>query len=83
MLPQKETQILNTKFQPIKNSSRTYQFIFVSQLDKNNPIDPGPCTKAVHGQIKLVQDRLGKDRVIICVEESDGLIWKSFDGTFN
>ncbi|XP_028393585.1 uncharacterized protein LOC114517928 [Dendronephthya gigantea] len=50
-------------------------------LDKKNPIDPGQCDQSNHGEIKLVQDRLGADRVLICTEETTEFLWQTIDGS--
>ncbi|CAB4031341.1 Hypothetical predicted protein [Paramuricea clavata] len=50
-------------------------------LDKKNPIDPGQCDTSNHGEIKLVQDRLGADRVLMCTKENPTFLWKTIDGT--
>lgn len=53
------------------------------QLNEKNPNDPGKCNSSNHGRMKLVRDRNGDERTIICnKDESNSYLWKSIDGWF-
>jgi hypothetical protein len=53
---------------------------FYIQLNKD-PINPGSCDTQSHGQIKLIKDRLGDERLVVCSENSDSKSsWKFLDG---
>ena len=63
-------------------SQKSSSFVGLT-FNKKNPSNPGKCIKAKHGQLKLVIDRLGEDRVVMCSKEEPNslYIWKSLDGS--
>jgi hypothetical protein len=52
-------------------------------LDKENPMNPGPCNEITHGKMKLVENRLGEEKIVACMNEDSKYLWKSIDGTLN
>ncbi|CAB3981611.1 Hypothetical predicted protein [Paramuricea clavata] len=61
-------------------SKKSSDFVGLT-LDTEKPIDPGQCGKFNHGEMKLVQDRLGADRVLICTDKNSMFLWKTIDGS--
>lgn len=64
----------------MKNMSLNTFFSKSDVMHVEDTYDPGSCSQANRGQLKLIKDRQDNDKLFLCSKYNKQYIWTSSDG---